>query len=248
MSNKIFLPIFLMTVFLLNCNSEGSSDCFKKQGEQVTEVISVESFTKISVSAGIDLTVKQADEQTVKVTAGKNLIHDIRFEVADGELKIKDENGCEILRNTSVAKVYVTTPQLEKIYSASQFSVQSDGVLTFPELTLESGVIEETPSSIFEIEVNNESLNINDNISSVFILEGQTNRLNVHFWGANGRLEAESLVATEVYINHRSTNDMVVFPVEKVKGQIRSTGNLVLKNVPPIIEVEQLYTGHIVYP
>lgn len=243
-----FIGILFLALTFLGCNSEEGLDCFKKQGTQTTKVIFVEGFTKINISEGIELTVKQADEQTVKVVAGKNLINDIKLEVIEGELKVTDENGCEILRNTSIAHIYVSTPSLEKIYSSSQFSIYSDGVLTFPELTLESGIIEDTSASIFELEIDNDILRINDNVSSVFRIKGKTNQLGVNFWGANGRLEAENLQAAEVYINHRSTNDMIVYPVEKVSGSIRSTGNLVLKNIPPIIDVEQLYTGHIVYP
>jgi len=233
---------------MLGCNSEEGSDCFKKQGKQLTKQIDIEEFNKISISEGIELTVRQSAEQTAQVTAGENLINDISFEVVDGELKITDENGCGMFRDTSIAKVSVSTPVLEKIYSASQFTVRSDGILAFPDLTLESGIDEETASTLFEMQVENESLTINDNVSSVFKISGATENLIINFWGANGRLEAQNLEANHVKVFHRSTNDMIVKPLESVSGTLYSTGNLVLKNVPPVIEVEQLYTGHVVYP
>lgn len=233
---------------MLGCNSEEGPDCFKKQGKQVTKQIEVEQFNKINISEGIELIVKQSAEQRVQVTAGENLINDISFEVADGELKIKDENGCGMFRDTSVAKVLVSTPVLEKIYSASQFYIYSDGILTFPGLILETGNDEETASSLFEMQIENESLTINDNVSSVFKISGSTENFQVNFWGANGRLEAGALTANKINVFHRSTNDMIVSPIEEISGTIYSTGNLVLKNVPPVIEVEQLYSGHIVYP
>ncbi len=245
---KLYIYIIL-SVFLLGCDSEDGPDCFKKQGEQITKQIETEIFSKINISDGIELTVKESEEQTITITAGKNLIGDIQFEVIDGELLIKDKNGCEILRNTSVAKVHVSVPNLEKIYSSSQFSIHSDGVLHFPNLTLESGIIiEDSPASVFEMVIENESLTINDNISSVFKITGNTHQLNINFWGSNGRLEAGNFHANEVSVFHRSTNDMIVYPIEKVSGTIYSTGNLVLRNVPPIVEIEQLYTGHVVYP
>lgn len=244
---KFYLYIIL-SVFILNCNSEEGSDCFKKQGEQMTELISVESFSKINISKGIELIVKEADEQKITVTAGKNLIHDVDFEVVDGELFVTDKNGCDMFRNVSIAKVHVSTPFLEKIYSASQFSIHSDGVLRFPDLMLESGIVsEDSPSSVFELEIENEKLTINENVSSVFKIKGNTDLLTVNFWGSNGRLEAENLIAKEINIFHRSTNDMIVYPTEKISGTLYSTGNLVLKNLPPIVEVEQLYTGRLIY-
>ena len=241
------LVYIILSFLILSCNSEEGPDCFKSQGKQVTKEIDVEMFNKIRISEGIELILKQSGEQTVRVTAGENLINDISFEVAGGELKITDENGCGMFRDTSIAKVSVSVPVLEKIYSASQFTVRSDGILAFPDLTLESGIDEETASTLFEVQVESESLTINDNVSSVFKISGATENLIVNFWGANGRLEAQNLEADHVKVFHRSTNDMIVKPLETVSGTLYSTGNLVLKNIPPVIEVEQLYTGHIVY-
>lgn len=240
------LGLIVMLIFL-SCSEDGP-DCFKSQGDLETLEISVDEFSEINISEGIELIVKESAEQSVELTMGKNLINDIKFEVVDGELKITNENGCDMLRNYHSAKVYITTPVLEKIYSSSQYSIKSDGILTFPELTLESGIIEDTPASVFEMQIENELLKVNDNISSVFKISGSSAKLEINFWGSNGRFEGENFIVEDVFVNHRSTNDIIVFPVHSVKGVIRSTGNLVLKNVPPVIEVEQLYTGHIVYP
>lgn len=239
----------MLSVLILSCNSEEGSDCFKKQGEQITEIIPLENFSKINISKGIELTVKESDEQKVTVTAGKNLIHDINFEVINGELFVTDKNGCDMFRNVSIAKVHISTPFLEKIYSASQFSIHSEGILRFPDLILESGIVsEDSPSCVFDLEVENDKLTINENVSSVFRIKGNTDLLTVNFWGSNGRLEAENLIAKEINVFHRSTNDMIVYPTEKISGTLYSTGNLVLKNLPPVVEVEQLYTGHLVFP
>jgi len=242
------LGCIILAFLMLGCNSEEGPDCFKKQGEEITKSIAVEPFNQIYVSEGIELIVKESAEQKVKITAGKNLIHDIQFEVNEGILKIEDQNGCGMLRNISTARVMVETPELEKIYSATQFTVRSQGILHFPELTLETGIDEETASSLFEMQIENETLNINVNVSAVFKISGSTKNLNVNFWGANGRLEAENLEANHIAVFHRSTNDMIVKPLETVTGTLYSTGNLVLKNVPPVIEVEELYSGQVVYP
>jgi len=244
----IFIKLFFCFVGIIGCNSENGSSCFKKQGLLQTKEISVERFSKINISHGIELIVKQANEQSVKLTAGKNFINNIKFEVIDNELKITNKNGCEMFRNYHAAKVYVATDTLEKIYSISQYSVKSEGVLTFPKLHLETGITKEGPASVFEIQIDNEYLWINENISSVFKISGKTQKLDVFFWGGNGRLEGKNLLAYDVYVNHRSSNDVIVFPVHSITGLIRGTGNVVLKNVPSIIEIEQLYTGHIVYP
>src|SRR5690606_16431407 len=110
------LGCIILSFLILSCNSEDGTDCFKKQGDEISKQIEVEEFNKINISEGIELIVKESEEQSVKLTMGKNLINDIKFEVIDGELKITNENGCEMFRNYHPAKVYVETPNLTKIY------------------------------------------------------------------------------------------------------------------------------------
>lgn len=241
--------IYLLGLILFwNCSSESGMDCFKKQGKIQTKTILVEAFNKINISEGIELKIKQADEQKVELVYGENFIGNVTFEVINEELFIKDNSNCEILRNYHAAKVYISSPELEKIYSSSQHSITSDGMLTYPSLALASGLIEDTASSVFDLWIENEEISIDNNVSSVFKIKGETHQLKVNFWASNGRLEAENLKAQNVQIFHRSSNDMIVFPVLEISGKLLSTGNLVLKNLPEHIAIEQLYTGQVVYP
>ena len=40
---------------------------------------------------------------------------------------------------------------------------------------------------------------------------------------------------------------MIVHPVQSISGKMVSTGNIILKNNPPIVEVQQLYHGKVIY-
>lgn len=246
MKNLFFL---LLIVSISSCNSEGGLDCFKKWGELVTEHINTEDFNQIRISTGIELIVKQAEEYDIRVETGKNFIDQLKFEVENGELKISDESNCSMLRDYHPAKVYISTPVLERIYSGSQYAIKSDGVLKFPELTLETRYSTESqPPGFFDIEVDNEKLRISDDASSIFKIKGKSKDFDIKVWNGGGRIEAGELIATNISFYYRSSNDLIVFPENRIKGTLAGTGNLVLKNVPPIVEVEQLYSGHIVYP
>lgn len=242
--------MLMITLIILGCGADSQMDCFKKQGELQTKQISKGEFSKINISTGIELFVAQSDEYSVKIEAGKNFMEDIDFETdGEGELKISNKSNCDLLRNYHSAKVYVTAPDLKKIHSGSQYPVRSQGVLKFPELSLESGVTEDDqPPGLFEVEVDNQKLMIGDNVSSIFKVKGKTQNLDIRFWSGAARFEGENLTADEVHFFHRSSNDIIVRPISLVKGTLAGTGNLVLKNVPETVEVEQLYTGHIVYP
>ncbi|HLS29390.1 MAG TPA: DUF2807 domain-containing protein [Flavobacteriaceae bacterium] len=244
------ISFFLGTIFFLlqACNMESGLDCFKKQGEIITESVKVDSFSKVNISPGIELIVKQTETQSVKIEVGKNFRNDITWEVIDQELILEDESNCQMLRNYHPTKVYVNTPDLNSIYSSSQYNISSDGILRFPELRMESGLSEETSSGIWEMHIENQRIIIEDNVSAVYRIQGETEDLGIWFWGQNGRFEGAALKADEVSFYQRSANDMIVFPIHKITGALWSTGNVVLKNVPPEIDVEQHLSGHLVYP
>ncbi|GGB70784.1 hypothetical protein GCM10007424_08460 [Flavobacterium suaedae] len=247
---KVYLPIVVIVLLQLftGCNSESSPECYRKAGDTLLYDVEVASFNKIHISPGIELIIAQGEEQKVTVQTGENLKEYITAEVReDGELFITNSNNCNWTRDYNSTTVTVTTPVLERIYSASQFAVKSNRILSFPSLTLESGLHSETASGIFDLQLNAESLLVQDNQSCYYKISGQVTNLNVSFYSGDARFDGANLVAESVYVFHRSSNDIIVNPQQQVSGTIYSTGNLVLKNEPPVVDVEQLYTGHIVY-
>jgi hypothetical protein len=54
-------------------------------------------------------------------------------------------------------------------------------------------------------------------------------------------------MAQNIDIFQRSSNDMIVNPQQTLTGEIRSTGDVILVNTPPIIEVEEFYTGQLIF-
>lgn len=240
--------IFLFSIVLFSCDSENANDCFQTSGTIISKEFELQNFDKINIAQGIELILKEGPETKVIIESGENLISGITAEVSEGQLFLRNSNGCNLVRKYNDTKVYVTTPTLVNIYSSSQFAVKSNGILTFPVLTLQSGIFTNTASGTFELQVNCLSLTIEDNKSSYFKITGNTKNLSVNLYDGNARFDGSELIADEVSFFQRSSNDIIVNPITKISGIIYSTGNIVLKNVPPIIEVTQLYQGHLVYP
>jgi hypothetical protein len=46
---------------------------------------------------------------------------------------------------------------------------------------------------------------------------------------------------------HRGSNKMIVYPIDRLGGEILNSGDVVSKNRPPIVEVEELYTGRLIF-
>ncbi|WP_306354004.1 head GIN domain-containing protein [Flavobacterium sp. '19STA2R22 D10 B1'] len=244
MMKKILLII--SCILVVSCNSESGSDCFKSAGNTITEDITTANFDKINVYEGIELIIKQAEVTTVKLTTGSNLSNDIEIKVEEGVLKLKNNATCNWVRDYNLTKVYVTVPNLTTIYSASQFTVKSDGILNFPMLTLQSGVYKDETSGIIDLEVNCENLYVESNFVNFFKIKGNTNYLSVNLYAGDARFDGSNLIAQNVEFFQRSSNDIIVNPQQRIKGNIYSTGNVILKNNPPIIDIVEHYKGYLV--
>ena len=87
---------------------------------------------------------------------------------------------------------------------------------------------------------------VSNNIS-FFYLEGTVTDLFVGFYAGSSRFEGESLVTQNVHVYHRGSNDMVVNPQLSLTGELRGTGNLISVNTPLLVDVEQIYTGQLLF-
>jgi hypothetical protein len=248
---KKYSILFLVFSSLLGCNSENALDCFQKSGDIIQEELTLEDFSQITIFEGVKLVIKQAEEQKVVLETGENLRNDIRVEVIENRLVAYNDNSCNLVRDFGLTTVYVFSPNIKEIRSSTGFLIKSDGVLSYPSLSLLSESFSdpeaETTDGEFDIEVNNTSVNIISNGIAYFKVSGITNSLNVVFAAGDSRLEAENLRANNININHRGSNDMLVNPQESLKGKLLSTGDVISYNKPAIVEVEEPYKGKLIY-
>ncbi|HUH45707.1 MAG TPA: head GIN domain-containing protein [Arenibacter sp.] len=238
--------------FLLwNCNSENVPDCFQNAGTITREAVEVLPFTKITVYENVKLTIRQGSTVKVEVETGKYLRNDVSVAVEDGRLLLRDTNSCNFVRKYGLTHVYITVPDLTEIRSSTGLAIVSDGVLSFPSLTLVSESFNDPQamytSGEFDLEVDAQRINIVSNGLSYYNLRGKTLNFNITFAAGDSRLEAEALLADHVQFNHRGSNDMRINPQKSLKGTLRGTGDVVSFNRPEEVEVEVLYKGDLIY-
>jgi hypothetical protein len=244
--------LLLLFVFIIFSSCEKPSDCIESSGAIITKDIPVTNFKKIKVYRGIEIIITQGTEYKIQIVAGENFIDNIEVKQNGDQLIFKDNTRCNWVRDYGQTKILVTTPTLEEVYSKTDRNISSNGLLTFPNLTFisldkdadgESGA----GTGDFILNVNNETLTIANNNVSRFYLSGQTLKADFNFYFGDGRIEAEDLIAKEIKVYHRGSNDMILFPIDKISGVMNSTGNIILKNVPLITDVAELYQGSIIY-
>jgi hypothetical protein len=248
---KKILSVVLLVLVLMAC--EKPSDCVQSTGALVVKDIPVTAFTKIKVYRGIEVVITDGPEYKVQIEAGANFIDNVEVQQNGNQLIFKDEVSCNWVRAYGTTRILVTTPTLEEIYSKTERNISSNGVLTYPNLTVtsfdkdadgEAGA----GTGDFTLALTNDLITINNNNVSRFYLSGQTNTAKFNFYFGDGRIEAQNLVAQNIEVFHRGSNDMIVHPVQKITGVLNSTGNLILNTVPTLVEVQELFMGHIVYP
>lgn len=243
----------LIILFWLFNACEKPSDCIESSGTIITKEVAVQPFKKIKVYRGIEVVITQGTEYKVQIVAGENFIDNVEVRQNGDQLIFKDDASCNWVRSYGMTKILVTTPTLEEVYSKTDRNISSNGVLTFPSIAFiamdkdgdgESGA----GTGDFILNVNNDYLYIANNNVSRFYLSGQTNLAEFNFYFGDGRIEAENLTAQNIKVFHRGSNDMTVRPIQSIIGTMNSTGNIILKNVPPVVDVEELYQGNVIYP
>ena len=245
---KLFYAISIFIIFA--CDSENANDCFQKSGSIIQQEIIVDSFDKILVNRDIELILKEGADQKVVIETGANLLNDVEAIVLNGKLILTDNNSCNFVRDYGMTKVYITSPNITEIRSSTQYNISSDGVLRYPSLSILSedfNIPDSFTSGNFILQINNSSFNlVFNNLSNCFI-SGRTNNLNIAFAAGTSRFEGRNLIAQNVTIWNRSSNDMIVNPQQSITGLISGPGDVISVNIPPIIEVEEVYKGRLIF-
>ncbi|WP_452221751.1 head GIN domain-containing protein [Lacinutrix salivirga] len=243
------LLYILAIITLLGCNSENAPDCFQNTGDVIEKEIDVAAFTKITSFKGVELFITQGATQQVIVETGEYLLDDIEVSVENGRLLLKDNNTCNLTREYGVTKVYVTTPNLTEIRNSSTLDVHSIGVLDFETLELKS---EDDSGEFynvgnFNLQVNTTSLKVViNNITNTFIA-GETDNLRVNHASGDGRFEGRNLIANNVIIYHRGSNDIIVNPQLSLTANLVSTGNVIATNTPEILNIQEQFNGRVIF-
>ena len=247
MKKIIYIVLFSLVVA---CDGDKVSDCFKKSGRIIKQEITVSNFTKIVVNRDVELIVEQGIVQKVVVETGENLLHDVTAIVTDGKLTLTDNNTCNYIRDYGITKVYVTSPNITEIRSSTQYTVSSKGVLEYPNLTVLSEDYNKSDlftNGDFNLQIKTDFFRLVFNNISIAYISGTTNNLDLVFASGTSRFEGRDLIAENVEIWNRSSNDMIVNPQQSIKGEITVTGNVICTKTPPVIDVDTPYKGRLIF-
>lgn len=242
--------VFLL-LLLAACSGENAPDCLQTAGDLVREELVTDDFDRITVYENVRAVIKHGPDFRLEVETGSNLRSEVSALVRDGRLELRNGNSCNLFRDYGLTTFYITTPDLKEIRSSTGLPIESDGILPFKELQLQSESFSnpETPTTdgSFNLTLNSGTISVVTNGIAYFELSGNTENLVLNIAAGDSRIDASGLQARNVAVNHRGTNDMLVSPSFALRGQIRGTGDVVSFNRPDTVEVEILYKGRLLF-
>jgi len=236
-------------ISLFACNSENAGDCFQTTGKIIQVEVNVDAFEKILVNRDVELILKEGPYKII-IETGKNLLNDVKVIVVANELQLSDNNNCNYVREYGITKIYVTAPNIREIRSSTQYDISSDGVLNYSNLRLLSedfNVPDTFTIGDFRLDVNTINFSAATNNISSFYISGIAENVNIGFFAGASRFEGRNLIAQHVEVFHRGSNDMILNPQQSLTGQLLGTGDLISVNQPPVVNVEQIYTGQLIF-
>jgi citrate lyase gamma subunit len=203
-------------------------------GHVVTKERKTDSFTGVKVSSGIDVYLKQGNNESISVEADENLHEYILTEVRNGVLNVYSEYN---IRDAEKKRVYVTMKEVNSIKTTSAGDV-------FGESPINSDNLELSASSAgdIKIEVNSKKLDIDISSSGDITLTGETDMLRADLSSA-GDLNAYELKAREADISVSSAGDADVNVSERLTARASSAGDINYKGDPKYIDAHSSSAG-----
>src|SRR5450759_451362 len=230
---------FTVAIIILAISSCTHAQYWKSvrgHGNVVTKERKTDSFTGIKVSSGIDVYLKQGNDESVSVEADENLHEYILTEVRGGVLNVYSEYN---IREAERKRVYVTMKKVNSVRTTSAGDV-------FGEAPIHSDRLELSASSAgnIKLEVNAKDINIDISSSGDMTLSGETDMLKVDLSSA-GDLNAYDLKAREADVSVSSAGDADVYASEKITARASSAGDVIYKGDPKYVDAHSSSAGGI---
>jgi hypothetical protein len=236
MKNLRILMITIITLSFFACTQGQIRKTVTGDGNVVTKERQVRNFTGIKVSTGIDVYLKQGNNEAVSVEADENLHEYLITEVKDDVLNIYTDAN---IRKAERKRVYVTMREINSIRTTSAGDVIGESSLKCDRLELSA-----SSAGDIKIDVNAKVIKANISSSGDVTLSGEADMLDADLSSA-GDLNAYNLKVREADISASSAGDADVNVTEKITARASSAGDINYMGNPRYIDAHSSSAGGI---
>lgn len=234
--------MYFVFLTVSSCTDSSIGDCFVRTGDRTTVTYELAPFHQLEVVDGLDVYLSEGTDYRVTVEAGGHIINHIKVEQQDGMLKLSDDISCEWARKYAPKVVRVQAPHLRAIHQHGFGNVVAEDTLHYDslELRLRYG------SGNIDLVLDNHYVAVESHRNGDITLTGNTRYLQVGLLYYMPIFDARQLRAHHVMINHHCNNDMHLYPIRRLTGQMDTKGNVYLYHMPQELRVNVLGTGQII--
>lgn len=227
-------------IIAILCTSACSQGQFRKtvygNNNVVTKERKTESFTGISVSTGIDVFLRQGNNETLSVEADENLHEYIITEVKQGVLHVYTDAN---IRQAERKRVYVTMKEVESVRTSSAGDVIGETPIKGDRLELSA-----SSAGDIKLEVSAKEVKVNISSSGDITLSGEADILDANLSSA-GDLNAFNLEVREADVSASSAGDADVNVSERIRARASSAGDINYRGDPQYVDAHSSSGGGI---
>jgi Putative auto-transporter adhesin, head GIN domain len=236
MKSLRFLLIAL-TILGISCTVNSQSGKTVHGNHNVTKSErSLGSFTGVKVSSGVDVYLKQGDNESVTVEADENLHEYIITEVKGGILHVYTDAN---IREAERERVYVTMKEIKSIQTTSAGDIVGESPIRSETLELSA-----SSAGDITLEIYTRELEVDISSSGDITLSGETEKMKADLSSA-GDLKAYKLNSKEADLSVSSAGDADINVSEKLTARASSAGDINYMGDPKSIDVHTSSAGGI---
>ena len=241
---KILLILIIGLILFNSCKKGVVRDCFKSTGKLTDELRSIENFSSILLKDNVNLILCKSENNSIRVTAGSNLISGIITEVDEnGLLEISNENECNWVRSyESPINVYLNYVDIDSIEYRSIGDIKTDGILLTDTLWLK--VTEGAGHIEMKLNVARLYCALIYGTSDI-TLSGRCG-LSYVFSASFGLIDMVDLESDNVYVNSRSSNNIYLSVENDLGAIIGNIGSIYYKGNPSTITLDKTGSGELI--
>ena len=231
-----FLTIAIAIMSISVCASCQIRKTVSGDGNVVTKERKIQSFDGLSVSTGIDVYLKQGDNEELSVEADENLHEYIITEVKNNVLHVYSDAN---IRKAEKKVVHVSMKNIKSVKTSSAGDV-------IGETPVKADNLELTASSAgnIKLDVTADEIDVNISSSGDITLTGETDFLEADLSSA-GDLNAHDLVAREARVSASSAGDAGVNVTERLTARASSAGDINYTGNPKYVDANSSSAGAI---
>lgn len=230
MKNRISLLFVIVAVVCTSVLSSCHIGCIKGSGNEASETRKTGDFSKIDISGGFKITLKQDTSKSLVVTTDENLMKYVRTEVGGGKLRILTrKNIC----NDAPIAITLNVGAINEIIGSGAVELASEGRINTQNLKLQFSGASKVNMDVSAADVKTETAG-----AAEIVLKGQAASHNVEISGV-GKLQAFDFVVGNYKINTSGSADCEINVLKSLVVNTQGASDIKYRGNPTKVETEK---------